>query len=63
MFGKDVNSLNIYHRDAVGGKLSPLKTISGERFYATFIWFTLTWVLSKNALLCGTVDNEIEYLV
>ncbi|CAB4029849.1 MAM and LDL-receptor class A domain-containing 2-like, partial [Paramuricea clavata] len=31
MFGKDVNSLKIYHRDAVGGKLSEIKTILGDQ--------------------------------
>ena len=33
MFGKDVNSLKIYYRNAVGGKLSVLKTIIGKVLY------------------------------
>ena len=29
MFGKDVNSLQIYQKDAIGGKLKIKKTIKG----------------------------------
>ena len=42
MYGKDVNSLKIYHRDSVGGKLSEIKTILGKTSYGVFSIHSLT---------------------
>jgi hypothetical protein len=58
MFGKDVNSLKIYHRDAVGGKLSEIKTILGDILYKAFS-LTSFYLLVCTALTRSLVPKPV----